>query len=166
MAVPLAGGVRLEAQRPGVLEYLLKPSLLEYDYVYFMLNDFPEFATSILNLMSDPDNIEYVCIGFNDYYKLTDEDKDIDKDDIEKYLELVSEYMMTTTILRKGVEIPNNKLRVMPNRGTHSAYQRPVMVSNPQIEKLVRDITNISSTPANTKNALKYKASRQRLTKA
>jgi hypothetical protein len=54
----------------------------------------------------------------------------------------------------------------MPNRGTHSAYQKPVMVSNPQIEKLVRDITNISSTPASTKNALKYKASRQRLTKA
>jgi len=47
-----------------------------------------------------------------------------------------------------------------------SAYQKPVMVSNPQIEKLVRDITNISSTPASTKNALKYKASRQRLTKA
>ena len=78
----------------------------KYDYVYFMLNDFPEFATSILNLMSDPDNIEYVCIGFNDYYKLTDEDKDIDKDDIEKYLELVSEYMMTTTILRKDIDIP------------------------------------------------------------
>jgi hypothetical protein len=65
-----------------------------------------------------------------------------------------------------GVEIPNNKLRVMPNRGTQSAYQRPVMVSNPQIEKLVRDITNISSSPAESKNALKYKASRQRLTKA
>ncbi len=30
----------------------------------------------------------------------------------------------------------------------------------------IRDITNISSTPASTKNALKYKASRQRLTKA
>jgi hypothetical protein len=40
------------------------------------------------------------------------------------------------------------------------------MVSNPQIEKLVRDITNISSSPAESKNALKYKASRQRLTKA
>jgi hypothetical protein len=65
-----------------------------------------------------------------------------------------------------GVEISNKFLRVMPNRGTHSAYQKPVMVSNPQIEKLVRDITNISSTPASTKNALKYKASRQRLTKA
>lgn len=65
-----------------------------------------------------------------------------------------------------GVEIPNNKLRVIPNRGTHSAYQKPVMVSNPQIEKLVRDITNISYEPADTKNKLKFKASRQRLTKA
>ena len=65
-----------------------------------------------------------------------------------------------------GVEIPNNKLRVMPNRGTQSAYQKPVMVSNPQIEKLVRDITNISYEPADTKSKLKFKASRQRLTKA
>lgn len=65
-----------------------------------------------------------------------------------------------------GIEIPNNKLRVMPNRGTHSAYQKPVMVSNPQIEKLVNDITNISYEPADTKSKLKFKASRQRLTKA
>ena len=65
-----------------------------------------------------------------------------------------------------GVDIPNKHLRVIPNRGTQSAYQKPVMVSNPQIEKLVRDITNISFEPADTKSKLKYKASRQRLSRA
>lgn len=65
-----------------------------------------------------------------------------------------------------GVDIPNKHLRIIPNRGTQSAYQKPVMVSNPQIEKLVRDITNISFEPADTKSKLKYKASRQRLSRA
>ena len=81
-------------------------NLDKYDYVYFMLNDFPEFTTSILNLMAAPDTIEYTCIGFNDYYPLLSEDKDLDKDNIEEYLELISKYMMTTTILRKDIDIP------------------------------------------------------------
>ncbi len=82
-------------------------NLDDYDYVYFMLNDFPEFSTSILNLMSDPDSIEYTCIGFNDYYPLLTEDKDLDKDNIEEYLKLVSKFMMTTTIYRKDIDIPS-----------------------------------------------------------
>jgi|694.fasta_scaffold00138_40 hypothetical protein len=81
-------------------------NLDNYDYVYFMLNDFPEFTTSILNLMAAPDNIEYTCIGFNDYYQLLPEDKDLDKDNIEEYLILISKFMMTTTILRKDIDIP------------------------------------------------------------
>jgi hypothetical protein len=59
-----------------------------------------------------------------------------------------------------GVEIPNKFLRNIPQN------QNGIVPKNPQIEKLVNDIINISSTPASTKNALKYKASRQRLTKA
>jgi len=64
-----------------------------------------------------------------------------------------------------GIEIPNNKLRALPNRSTHSAYQKGLIVSNPQIEKLVKNINNITTSTENVKNTLKYKASRQRLTK-
>ena len=81
-------------------------NLDDYDYVYFMLNDFPEFTTSILNLMAAPDTIEYTCIGFNDYYDLLPEDKDLDKDNIQEYLILISKYMMTKTIYRKGIDMP------------------------------------------------------------
>ena len=77
----------------------------KYDYVYFMLKDFPEFATSIFNLMADPATIEYTCIGFNDYYKLLDVDKELDANNIEEYLELVSKFMMKKTILRKDIDI-------------------------------------------------------------
>jgi hypothetical protein len=79
----------------------------EYDYVYYMLMDFPEFSKSLLNLMADPANIEWACIGFNDYYKLTSEDIDVKDDNIEEYIRLVSKFMMTTTILRKIIDIPS-----------------------------------------------------------
>lgn len=65
-----------------------------------------------------------------------------------------------------GVEIPNKHLRVIPNRGTQLAYQKPIIPENKAIEKLVNDITNISYEPANTKDKLKFKASRQRLSRA
>ena len=78
----------------------------DYDYVYFMLNDFPEFTTSILNLMAAPDTIEYTCIGFNDYYDLLPDDKDLDKTNIQEYLKLISRFMMTKTIYRKGIDMP------------------------------------------------------------
>ena len=78
----------------------------DYDYVYFMLNDFPEFTTSILNLMAAPDTIEYTCIGFNDYYDLLPNDIDLDKTNIEEYLKLISRFMMTKTIYRKGIDMP------------------------------------------------------------
>ena len=80
----------------------------EYDYVYYMLMDFPEFSKSLLNLMADPANIEeWACIGFNDYYKLTSEDIDVNANNIEEYIRLVSKFMMTTTILRKIIDIPS-----------------------------------------------------------
>jgi hypothetical protein len=65
-----------------------------------------------------------------------------------------------------GVDIPNKHLRVIPHRGTQSAYQNIITPTNKPIEKLVNDITNISFEPADTKSKLKYKASRQRLSRA
>jgi hypothetical protein len=66
-----------------------------------------------------------------------------------------------------GIEIPNKFLRVIPNRGTETpASQNIYMPKNQQIEKLANDITNISYEPADTNAKLKFKASRERLTRA
>ncbi len=66
-----------------------------------------------------------------------------------------------------GIEIPNKFLRVIPNRGTQTTgYQKQYIPTNKQIEKLANDITNISYEPADTTAKLKFKASRERLTRA
>jgi hypothetical protein len=66
-----------------------------------------------------------------------------------------------------GVEIPNKFLRVIPNRGIQTTgYQKQYIPTNKQIEKLANDITNISYEPADTNAKLKFKASRERLTRA
>jgi hypothetical protein len=65
-----------------------------------------------------------------------------------------------------GVEIPNQHLRVVPNRGTQLAYQNNNFVpKSAKLEKMVRDITNISVQEPKDRDTLKYKASCQRLTK-
>lgn len=64
-----------------------------------------------------------------------------------------------------GIEIPNKYLRFIPNRGIQSAFTNVNIPANKNIEKLVSDITNISYKPADTNNILKYKISRQRLTR-
>ena len=65
-----------------------------------------------------------------------------------------------------GVEIPNQHLRIIPNRGTQLAYQNNNFVpKNDRLEKMVKDITNIIISEPKDKDTLKYKASRQRLTK-
>jgi hypothetical protein len=76
------------------------------DYVYFMMDDFPEYFKSIVNLLKmNPEEIEYVSIGFNDYFNLDrDNSKELNKDNIEEYLYKCSEFMMTQTILRKDID--------------------------------------------------------------
>jgi hypothetical protein len=64
-----------------------------------------------------------------------------------------------------GIDVPNKHLRIIPNRGTQLAYQDVNTPYNPKVEKLANDITNISVKPAESKNTLKYKASRQKLTR-
>lgn len=86
----------------------------DYDYLYFMFMDFPEYSKSLFNLMADPDTIEYIGTEYNDYYQLTNDEsnKTVDKENIEEYLLLTSKYMMTKTILRKDIEIPKIHLEI------------------------------------------------------
>lgn len=69
-----------------------------------------------------------------------------------------------------GQHIPNNMLRVIPNRSLSSCYQKRYIPDNKQIQDLSNRIGNISSTKLDksfliSKGDLNYKASRQRLSK-
>jgi len=69
-----------------------------------------------------------------------------------------------------GILIPNNQLRVIPNRGTQLCYQERNIPTNQAILKLSQSIGNISASDLdktfNLSNAnLKFKASRQKLSR-
>jgi len=69
-----------------------------------------------------------------------------------------------------GILIPNNQLRVIPNRGTQLCYQERNIHTNQAILNLSQSIGNISASDLdktfNLSNAnLKFKASRQKLTR-
>ena len=78
------------------------------DYVSFMASDMPTELSMITNLMKKPDDIEYIGSTYNDYYLLderTDEGDELNKDNIVDYLKKTAKFMMTTSILRKDIEI-------------------------------------------------------------
>jgi hypothetical protein len=78
------------------------------DYLYFMYEDFPEYTATIINLMkmSNPAEIEYVCIGINDYFNLTsDPNEELKEDNIEDFLYNTAKFMMKKTVLRKGLDV-------------------------------------------------------------
>lgn len=69
-----------------------------------------------------------------------------------------------------GQNIPNNMLRVIPNRGVQLCYQKRYVPENKPIQDLSNRIGNISATQLDksfkiSKGDFNFKASRQRLTK-
>jgi len=66
-----------------------------------------------------------------------------------------------------GVNIPNDQLRIIPNRGTQLCYQKTIMPVNQEIMNLSRNIINVCAESAETLNNdnLQFKATRQRLTR-
>ena len=66
-----------------------------------------------------------------------------------------------------GVNIPNNQLRIIPNRGTQLCYQKTIMPINQEIMNLSRNIIGVCGERADTlaNENLQFKASRQRLTR-
>lgn len=111
----------------------------DYDYLYFMFMDFPEYSKSLFNLMADPDTIEYIGTEYNDYYQLTNDEnnKTVDKTNIEEYLLLTSKYMMTKTVLRKDIEIPKIHLEIQKiiDKTRQEAIGEPVPVLESEIER-------------------------------
>jgi len=68
-----------------------------------------------------------------------------------------------------GILIPNNQLRVIPNRGIPLCYQERNIPTNQAILNLAQSIGNISASDLDktfnlSKSNLKFKASRQKLT--
>ena len=66
-----------------------------------------------------------------------------------------------------GVNIPNNQLRIIPNRGTQLCFQRTILPVNQEIYNLSRAIIGVCGERADTlgNENLQIKASRQRLTR-
>jgi len=77
--------------------------------------------------------------------------------------------MQITTRLTEvsGVNIPNNQLRIIPNRGTQLCYQKTIMSVNQETYNLSRNIIGICGTDSSAldNQNLQFKASRQRLTR-
>jgi len=86
-----------------------KTDFRDDEYIYYMLNDFPAYTRTMLELMKKPDDIEYVGFEFNDHYNLKPTDQGLDititKDNILEFLTLTAKHMMTKSILRKDIEI-------------------------------------------------------------
>ena len=80
----------------------------DIDYIRFMIIDYPQFFNMFFNLMKKPEDIEYSYASFNDFYPLdetSEEGEDLTTDNIIKWLKDSARFMMTTSILRKNIEI-------------------------------------------------------------
>jgi hypothetical protein len=66
-----------------------------------------------------------------------------------------------------GINIPNNQLRIIPNRGTQLSYQKTIMPKNQEIYNLSQNLIRISNTNGSMldNQNLQLKASRERLTR-
>lgn len=69
-----------------------------------------------------------------------------------------------------GLSIPNNMLRVMPNRGIQLCYQDRIIPANAEIQKLSQRIGNISSSQLDktfniSESDLRFKIKNQKLTR-
>jgi hypothetical protein len=89
-----------------IIANFYKDRFTPQDYLYYMFDDFSEFSNSMITMMKTPENIEYTYINFNDTYKLTNDDIELSDANVEEYLYKTAEFMMTTTINRKDIEIP------------------------------------------------------------
>ena len=114
-----------------IAQFISMTPLSSYDYIYFLKDDFPEFSTSLFNLLDNKDTIEYACISYNDNYNLytpqqdEEPDKDVTGENIEDYIAKLAEFMMTKTMLRKGIEI--TKQTGETDESFNSRYEKIVL---------------------------------------
>lgn len=109
--------------------------ITDEDYIAFMIEDFPSDFNLILNLMKIPDQISGSFMSFNDFYLLdeSEEDRELDENNIIEYLKKYAKFMMTKTILRKDVEISSNK-------NSNEIFERGETITKYFIEGIPQDI--------------------------
>ena len=97
----------------SIMVKFINNKLTPNDFIYFLKDDFPDFANSLFNLLENKDTIKDACITYNNYYNLytpdVEEDKDVTRENIHDYINNLASFMMKNTILRKGIEIIKEK---------------------------------------------------------
>jgi len=132
-----------------------KTDFRDNEYIYYMLNDFPAYTRTMLELMKKPDDIEYVGFEFNDHYNLKPTDQGLDititKDNILEFLTLTAKHMMTKSILRKDIEIK-------PSENYDEITQHNENINKYFIEGIPSDIrTELSEIPLTVVNSFLVK---------
>jgi len=127
----------------GLITHIIKEKeeIKDEDYLYFLLDDFPELAKGLYNVKED--EIEYIDLTYNDTYYLNKNNLPIkNEDDYKDYLIKTSKFVTTKMILRKEIEYKyNDKDKTEKNYNKLSKYGE--FIFNSFIDGIPKEIKTI-----------------------
>lgn len=103
----------------GLITHIIKEpeEIKDEDYLYFLLDDFPDIAKGLYNLKEE--EIETAELTYNSTYYLNKTDDEITKENYKKYLIKTSKFLTRKMILRKEIDYVYNN-----NDRTEEKYNR------------------------------------------
>ena len=99
----------------------------KFDYIYCLIDDFPDLAYSLFSLVDEKDKIKDTYMTYNDTFSLytpkrgKEPNKDVNDANIEDYIVKLATFMMTKTVLRKNIDITRQSGE--PNELFDSRYE-------------------------------------------
>ena len=99
----------------------------KFDYIYCLIDDFPDLAYSLFSLLDEKDKIKDIYMTYNDTFSLytpkrgKEPNKDVNDANIEDYIVKLATFMMTKTVLRKNIDITRQSGE--PNELFDSRYE-------------------------------------------
>jgi hypothetical protein len=131
--------VDMPLNRGLLAKMLYKDSEIDADeYVIYFLLDMPQTGTSMLNLLRNPDSIEYTGIEFNDDFPLVPaaENEELNATNFVKYLRLRAKHQLTHTCHPGGSDI-SLRLRALVDGFYIRNRLRRANATLPQLDKLL-----------------------------